>query len=110
MTMTSGKLIDTGAHGDKKSKATHEAVSLDEEKIKEVVKPYVSPLPFPKRLLRSKMVKSFSEHYDKLSKVDVNLPLLNVLKNIPAYATFIKELIGKRRKYERWKMLSLEES
>ncbi|GAA0168956.1 hypothetical protein LIER_23541 [Lithospermum erythrorhizon] len=76
LTMRNGKLLDTGVHGDKKvansgrmerqikqSKLIEEKVSLEEEYIEEVVKPYVPP-------------------------------------NIPVYATFPKELIGKRRKYE----------
>ncbi|GAA0186162.1 hypothetical protein LIER_33450 [Lithospermum erythrorhizon] len=76
ITMRSGKLLHTGAHADKnvavngrtecqvkQRKTIEEEVSLEEEKIEELVKPYVPP-------------------------------------NIPAYATFIKELIGKRRKYD----------
>ncbi|GAA0172175.1 hypothetical protein LIER_41291 [Lithospermum erythrorhizon] len=99
MTMRSGIFLDTGAHGDKKAekdghKIDNQREAIHEkEHIEEVLKTYVPPVPFPKTLLRSKMDKSFFEIYDMLSTVHVNLPLLNVLKNIAAYATLIKELI-----------------
>ncbi|GAA0144963.1 hypothetical protein LIER_36044 [Lithospermum erythrorhizon] len=43
------------------------------------------------------MDKSFSELYDILSKVHVNLPLLNV---IPSHVKFFKDISSNKRKYE----------
>ncbi|XP_019179258.1 PREDICTED: uncharacterized protein LOC109174479 [Ipomoea nil] len=63
-------------------------------------KPYVPPVPFPGRLRNSKFDKSFSDIYDLLSKVNVNLPLLDMIKNMPAYAKFLKELNTRKRRYE----------
>ncbi|GAA0149786.1 hypothetical protein LIER_36995 [Lithospermum erythrorhizon] len=54
----SGKLLNTGAHGDKKAekdghKRDNQMEAIQEkEHTKEVVKSYVLPVPFPKRLLR----------------------------------------------------------
>ncbi|XP_038697987.1 uncharacterized protein LOC119995545 [Tripterygium wilfordii] len=61
--------------------------------------PYIPPIPFPGRLKQSKLDKSFSEIYDTLSKVNINLPLLDVIRNMPAYAKFFKELNTYKRKY-----------
>ncbi|KAI5343278.1 hypothetical protein L3X38_011154 [Prunus dulcis] len=47
-------------------------------------KPYTSPIPFPGRLAKSKQDKLFKEIFDILSKVNVNLPLLDVIRNMPA--------------------------
>ncbi|CAH9097553.1 unnamed protein product [Cuscuta epithymum] len=63
-------------------------------------KPYVPPVPFPNRLKSSKLSSSFEEIYKLLSKVNVNLPLLDVIKNMPAYAKFLKELSTRKRRYE----------
>ncbi|CAH9079820.1 unnamed protein product [Cuscuta epithymum] len=63
-------------------------------------KPYVPPVPFPNRLKSSKFDKSFDEIYDLLSKVNVNLPLLEMITNMPAYTKFLKELNTRRRRYE----------
>ncbi|CAL9019018.1 unnamed protein product, partial [Prunus brigantina] len=62
-------------------------------------KPYTPPIPFPGRLAKSKQDKSFKEIFDILSKVNVNLPLLDVIRNMPAYGKFFKELNTYKRKY-----------
>ncbi|VVA32707.1 PREDICTED: LOW QUALITY PROTEIN, partial [Prunus dulcis] len=62
-------------------------------------KPYSPPIPFPGRLAKSKQDKSFKEIFDILSKVNVNLPLLDVIRNMPAYGKFFKELNTYKRKY-----------
>ncbi|XP_057791015.1 uncharacterized protein LOC131008138 [Salvia miltiorrhiza] len=35
-----------------------------------------------------------------LAKVNVNLPLLDVIRNVPAYLKFFKELASKKRRFE----------
>ncbi|CAL8988110.1 unnamed protein product, partial [Prunus brigantina] len=55
--------------------------------------PYIPPIPFPGRLKKANQDKAFKEIYDILSKVNINLPLLDVVKQIPAYGKFIKHLI-----------------
>ncbi|XP_021808096.1 uncharacterized protein LOC110751879 [Prunus avium] len=54
--------------------------------------PYVPQIPFPGRLKKAKQDKAFKEIYDILSKVNINLPLLDVIEQIPAYGKFIKNL------------------
>ncbi|CAL9005427.1 unnamed protein product, partial [Prunus brigantina] len=61
--------------------------------------PYLPPIPFPGRLATSKHDKSFAEIYDILSKVNVNLPLLDMIRNMPTYAKFFKELNSHKRRY-----------
>ncbi|XP_008245146.2 PREDICTED: uncharacterized protein LOC103343257 [Prunus mume] len=55
--------------------------------------PYIPPIPFPGRLKKANQDKAFKEIYDILSKVNINLPLLDVVKQIPAYGKFIKHLM-----------------
>ncbi|XP_021831499.1 uncharacterized protein LOC110771497 [Prunus avium] len=54
--------------------------------------PYVPPIPFPSRLKEAKQDKPFKEIYDILSKVNINLPLLDIVEQIPAYGKFIRNL------------------
>ncbi|KAI5328130.1 hypothetical protein L3X38_027526 [Prunus dulcis] len=54
---------------------------------------YIPPIPFPGRLKKANQDKAFKEIYDILSKVNINLPLLDVVKQIPAYGKFIKHLM-----------------
>lgn len=54
--------------------------------------PYVPSIPFPGRPKETKQDNAFKEIYDILSKVNINLPLLDVIEQIPAYGKFIKNL------------------
>ncbi|CAN6707381.1 unnamed protein product [Malus baccata var. baccata] len=73
--------------------------SFEAPNLHKAEKPYTPPIPFPGRLAKSKQDKSFKEIFDILSKVNVNLPLLDVIRNMPAYGIFFKELNNYKRKY-----------
>ncbi|CAN6707378.1 unnamed protein product [Malus baccata var. baccata] len=73
--------------------------SFEAPNLHKAEKPYTPPIPFPGRLAKSKQDKSFKEIFDILSKVNVNLPLLDVIRNMPAYGKFFKELNNYKRKY-----------
>ena len=75
------------------------ASSFEAPNLHKAEKPYTPHIPFPRRLAKSKQDKSFKEIFDILSKVNVNLPLLDVIWNMPAYDKFSKELNNYKRKY-----------
>ncbi|KAK3212665.1 hypothetical protein Dsin_017371 [Dipteronia sinensis] len=52
--------------------------------------PYNPPIPFPRMLKNSKIEKSIQDIYDILSKVNINLPLLDAIQRMPAYGNFFK--------------------
>ncbi|XP_068315021.1 uncharacterized protein [Pyrus communis] len=64
-------------------------------------------VPFPSRFMQTKkeeaekdILETFRKvQFDILSKVNVNLPLLDVIRNMPAYGKFFKELNSYKRKY-----------
>ncbi|CAL9012148.1 unnamed protein product [Prunus brigantina] len=55
--------------------------------------------PISRKTCQKQADKSFKEIFDILSKVNVNLPLLDVIRNMPAYGKFFKELNTYKRKY-----------
>ncbi|MCI74855.1 hypothetical protein A2U01_0096119, partial [Trifolium medium] len=59
------------------------------------------PLPFPQRAVKSKrecQLDMDREILDVFKKVEVNIPLLEVVKTIPKYAKFLKEMCTNKRK------------
>ncbi|CAA0839430.1 Unknown protein, partial [Striga hermonthica] len=62
--------------------------------------PYRPPVPYPSRLQDTKRNRQFKDLLDMLSKVNVNLPLLDVIKNVSAYVQFFKDLASKKRRFE----------
>ncbi|RDY00192.1 Retrovirus-related Pol polyprotein, partial [Mucuna pruriens] len=57
------------------------------------------PLPFPSRTTSAKKSESDEELLKMFRKVEINIPLLDAIKQVPKYAKFLKELcVHKRRK------------
>ena len=60
---------------------------------------YVPPVPFPHRVLKNKKVdEGDNEILDVFRKVAVNIPLLDVIKQVPKYAKFLKDLCTNKRR------------
>ncbi|XP_074293810.1 uncharacterized protein LOC141620976 [Silene latifolia] len=60
--------------------------------------PVVEPdVPFPDALRRTQHFEHDKDIYEVFQKCEVNIPLLNLLKSIPKYAKFLKELCTIKR-------------
>lgn len=62
---------------------------------------YRPPIPFQHHLIDTKHDKSCLGFFNLLSKVNINLSLLDVIKDIPSYNKFFKTSISKKRRYEK---------
>ena len=66
------------------------------------------PLPFPPRAIpNKKMEEAKKEILETFRKVEVNIPLLDALKQIPRYAKFLKELCTHKRKFKDNERISM---
>jgi len=64
----------------------------------DVRQPFI-PLPFPPRAIPNKKMEEVDkEILETFRKVEVNIPLVDALKQIPRYAKFLKELCTHTRK------------
>ena len=59
---------------------------------------HVPPAPYPHRLRAPKKVNKHYEIYELFKQVKLNIPLLDVIKQIPSYAKFLKDLCTVKRK------------
>ncbi|XP_038708081.1 uncharacterized protein LOC120003252 isoform X2 [Tripterygium wilfordii] len=55
-------------------------------------------VPFPSRLSKSKKEQQEKDILETFRKVEVNIPLLDAIKQVPKYAKFLKELCTTKRK------------
>ncbi|XP_057432076.1 uncharacterized protein LOC130724819 [Lotus japonicus] len=95
ITLRSGKQIDAYHGPDPKPEKETETIATRTFNIQ----PPSIPLPFPLKAMPSKK----KEEVDKgileiFKKVEVNIPLLDALKQIPRYAKFLEELCTQKRK------------
>ncbi|KAL7617721.1 hypothetical protein Lser_V15G04300 [Lactuca serriola] len=65
---------------------------------KPILKEYKPLPPFPSRLKSTKHERADEDIMDIFRKVEVNIPLLDVIKHIPCYAKFLKELCVSKKK------------
>ena len=81
-------------------KEDHDSIvntNLEKDLIKEeLMKKHTSP-PFPEALHGKKGIKNASEILEVLRQVKVNIPLLDMIKQVPTYAKFLKDLCTIKR-------------
>jgi len=66
------------------------------------------PLPFPQRAIPSKKMEEVDmEILETFRKVEVNIPLLDAIKQIPRYAKFLKELCTHKRRLKGNEKISM---
>jgi uncharacterized coiled-coil protein SlyX len=111
-TLRSGKLVDNQVE-DKRDEHTEVSETLQRDKGKQVIKdtsssaspsletPYVPRAPFPKRLKApshfGKQGEKIQDMMETFKQVKVNIPLLDAIKQVPAYAKFLKDLCTQKR-------------
>jgi hypothetical protein len=67
-------------------------------------------LPFPSRFAKSKKEEQEKEIIEMFRKVEVNIPLLDAIKQVPRYAKFLKELCTSKRKLRGNEKISVGEN
>ena len=72
--------------------------------------PIVIPPPFPSRFAKSKKEEQEKDILEIFRKVEVNIPLLDAIKQIPPYAKFLKELCTSKRKLRGDERVHIEDN
>ena len=66
-------------------------------KKKKKVRAYKPPIPFPRRLQKSKLDDQFSKFLNMFKKLEINIPFAEALAQMPHYAKFMKDILSKKR-------------
>ncbi|KAL0453964.1 UNVERIFIED_CONTAM: hypothetical protein Slati_1374500 [Sesamum latifolium] len=66
--------------------------------------------PFPERFDKSKKEEEEKDILETLRKVEVNIPLLNAIKQVPRYAMFLKEICTNKSKLRGNEWVSMGEN
>ena len=71
----------------KEKEAELERVIISEDPVKKIMPP-----PFPQALRGKKKIPYQAEIWEVLRQVKVNIPLLDMIKQVPTYAKFLKDM------------------
>ncbi|CAN6566322.1 unnamed protein product [Malus baccata var. baccata] len=67
-------------------------------------------VPFPSRLRQSKKEETEKDILETFRKVQVNIPLLDAIKQVPRYAKFLKELCTTRKRISNKEVVQVSEN
>ncbi|XP_068344142.1 uncharacterized protein [Pyrus communis] len=70
---------------------------------------YVPPMLYPERLKPHAKDQQLIDFIKTLAKVQINLPLIDAIKNIPLYAKFLKDVCTKKKKLVDFEKVILTE-
>ncbi|XP_021750536.1 uncharacterized protein LOC110716226 [Chenopodium quinoa] len=103
ITLRSGKKLQETVVAPKKAK---DLIGVEEEEVEQETKAnpptftsYEPVPPFPEALQDTRRYEKDKDIYETFSKCEVNMPLLNVIKSVPRFAKFMKELCTIKRKH-----------
>ena len=57
-----------------------------------------------------KLDAQFNKLLDAISKVHINIPLVEALQQMPNYAKFLKDVVAKKRKWGKYETVNLTEN
>jgi hypothetical protein len=65
---------------------------------KDLTRSFVPKAPYPERLRAQKKNAHFAEILKVFKQVQINIPFLDAIQQVPAYAKFLKDLVTIKRK------------
>ncbi|XP_042966521.1 uncharacterized protein LOC122300141 [Carya illinoinensis] len=110
-TLRNGKVVDIPVHSARKSgKEANPPLDSGEPSTSDSNNDAcLIPAPFPHHLLSLHKEKQHAEILEIFKQVRINIPLLDAIKQIPAYAKFLKDLCTVKRKLNMQKKAFLTE-
>ncbi|XP_022867771.1 uncharacterized protein LOC111387446 [Olea europaea var. sylvestris] len=67
------------------------------------------PIPFPQGLKKNKQGINYENFLDILKKLQINIPFIDAILQIPNYAKFLKEMLTKKRKLSEFETVAFTE-
>lgn len=110
--LKNGKVVDNkvGANEEESgyeivgASPTKEMASKNVSEKKKVIVP-----PFPQKLVKQKKEQHLLDNFETLRKVEINIPLLDAIEQIPSYAKFLKDCCTHKRKFQEHEKVALTE-
>ncbi|XP_026416244.1 uncharacterized protein LOC113311649 [Papaver somniferum] len=90
-------------------KSEHDSDSENSTDVNVHAPSIVPAAPFPQRLVQQKKGTKYNEMLEMFKRVNINIPFLEAIKQIPAYAKFLKDLCTQKRKLHVHKRAFLTE-
>ena len=90
-----------------KQKLTEQPEKSGGLKHKEKVQAYTPAVPFPQRLQKARREEQFSKFLEIFKKIEINIPFVEAINQMPNYAKFMKEILSKKKKIAKEGIVNL---
>ncbi|XP_070028953.1 uncharacterized protein [Nicotiana sylvestris] len=87
-------------------------VTQEQKNAAEISEPVEAPRPpppFPQRLQKKNDDRMFTKFLSMLTQVQLNIPLVDVLREIPKYAKYVKDIVAHKRRLTEFETVALTE-
>ena len=74
------------------------------------IKPYQPPLPFPGRARQDEHNEDYNKSLEHIKSLEINIPFIESVAQMPKYAKFLKDLLTNRKKMEEASKVGLNEN
>ena len=64
-------------------------------------------MPFPQRLQKARREEQFSKFLNIFKKIEINIPFVEAINQMPNYAKFLKEILSKKMKIAEERIVNL---
>ena len=81
-----------------KQKLTKQPEKSCELKQKKNVQASTPAVPFPQRLQKARREEQFSKFFEIFKKIEINIPFVEAINQMPNYSKFMKEILSKKKK------------
>ncbi|XP_031097097.1 uncharacterized protein LOC116001355 [Ipomoea triloba] len=69
----------------------------------------IPPLPFPQKFKKAKVEERRARFLSLIKQLDISIPLLDAITEIPSYARFLKEILSNKRRFEDRETVAVNE-
>ena len=77
---------------------TEQPKKSSEQEKKEKVKAYTPAVPFPQSIHKARKEEQFFKFLEIFKKIELNIPFVEAINQMPNYENFLKEIMSKNKK------------
>ena len=106
------EVIQTSHNGKTEREQPQEKRSVEEEteaKDRSTVTEPIVPISYPQRLKMNKLDKKFTKFMKVFKKLDINIPFVDALEQMPNNVKFMKDILSKKRRLSVFEIVNLTE-
>ena len=103
------KVIQTSQNDNTEREQPQEKQYVREEtEAKDCPQP-IAPIPYPQRLKKHKLDKQFTKFMEVFKKLNMNIPFVDALEQMPSYVKFMKDILSQKRRLIDFEIVNLTE-